>query len=61
MPQITIIYLEYCIGENFEASCHTSTVVVITNAVFGSMKSSRCISNAHGCQQVYNINYLYAY
>ena len=39
-------------GESFEASCETNAVVVVTKAVFGRMRSSRCISNPHSCQQV---------
>ena len=49
------LFLEYCMGERFRATCNDNAVVMVTHAVFGSMRSGRCINNAHPCQQVYNM------
>ena len=39
-------------GEKFNATCDAGSVILMTDASFGSRNTGRCLRNAYECEQV---------
>ena len=50
---ILIFLSDFCIGDEFIASCTPGSVVVMTHATFGIMSSGRCAKASNHCEEVY--------